>query len=334
MTDSKYDTNASSCQIRIPKTIGKYEVIKTCGKGAFAVVVLGVDPKTNEKVAIKILDRYEVTKLGILLYLENELRLSSRFDHPNVIKVHDIIYEPDIIMIIMEYVPNGDLQFLLTSGMKFSPNEQLRITYELLQGLSYLHQRGISHRDVKPENIIFDADYHPKFIDFGLSKENSSTLHTYCGTTFYMAPEIFKTDTYDGMKADIWAVGVTINILVTMHYPWTTINEMMFINEMKEDKLQLLIEPKGIIGTIIRKCLTINPDERPSADELLQIMEANQIAALNISRANLDRNTYPSNGLPKLGVRNQTPLYVKARKLNEKVFGMKNQILRYRRSLM
>lgn len=179
---------------------------------------------------------------------------------------------------------------------------------------------------------MFDEQLHPKLIDFGLSKENSNVMHTYCGTTFYMAPEIFQTDTYDGMKADVWAIGVTLNLLNTLHYPWYTTNEYQFMNEMKEGKLEMVIVSTGIIGTIIKKCLIKDPVQRPTIDELLSLMEQNQQIVLSTSSIRLDRNTYPAVSLPKLIVKNPISFYAKPRKLNEKAFPRKGNI-KFRRSL-
>lgn len=92
----------SGTHIRVPEKVGNYDVIRTIGKGGFAVVVLGKNKKTNEFVAIKVISREEVNKFHYMPYLENELRLSSRFDHPNVVKILDIIYEEENIMVIME----------------------------------------------------------------------------------------------------------------------------------------------------------------------------------------------------------------------------------------
>ncbi|KAI5510762.1 protein kinase protein, partial [Trichomonas vaginalis G3] len=179
-----------SYHIRIPSSVGRYKILRQIGKGGFAVVVQAVDTKTNQFVAIKIVSRQEIQRQNNMIYLENELRLCSRFDHPSIVKVFDIIYEEDIIMIVMEYFQNGDLQSLISHGIRLSFEECIRISYQILEGLTYLHKRGISHRDIKPENILFDDAYNPKLVDFGLAKENSDALSTYCGTAWYIAPEI------------------------------------------------------------------------------------------------------------------------------------------------
>lgn len=273
-------------KINIPNYISKYKVIKVLGYGGFAVVVLAEDSSTKQQVAIKIIDRKEISKQNYIMYLENELRLSARFQHPNIVKVFEIIYEPDVINIVMEYLSNGDLQNLLEQNINFTIPEQLRIAFEILQALKYLHERGICHRDIKPSNILFDAEFHPKLIDFGVSKEQSDYLNTYCGTSFYMAPEVIKNLPYDGKKVDMWAFGVTLNLIAEKRFPWPDQhNDVQFIRNVIHNKLQIYVDQMGIIGDLIAKSLVIDPEERASVDDLLHYLEEWEANRVFISKS-------------------------------------------------
>ncbi|EAX88951.1 CAMK family protein kinase [Trichomonas vaginalis G3] len=321
----------STVYTRIPSHVSKYKVIKIIGRGGFAVVVLAQHTITKETVAIKIINRDIIVKNNLLMYLENELRLSTRFNHPNIAKVYDVIYEEDIIMIIMEYLQNGDLQSLLSRGVYFTIKEQLNIATQVLSGLAYLHSRGISHRDVKPENIMFDAHYNPKLIDFGLSKENGSVLKTYCGTPHFMAPEIILSQNYNGMKADLWAYGVTVHIMATGgRFPYTSQNDMQILEQIRENKLELQIEPKGLIGAIIEKALTIPMEERPTSADLLAFIEEKRCTNKAISTYTFNQKDIVDTPLPKLAPRNTTPLFIRAQNVNEKSSVLSSLITRVR----
>lgn len=312
------DKTASSSHVRIPQMVGKYKVTGVIGRGGFAVVVLGVDSKTNDRVAIKIINRSEMNRLGIMPYLENELRLHSRLTHPNVVKIYDIIYDNDIIMIIMEYLSGGDLYSLINRGIHFTFEEQLRFAVELLQGLCYMHQRGISHRDIKPENILFDSNFHPKLIDFGLSRETSNLLHTLCGTPLFIAPEILTNEAYDGKKADIWALGVTIHIMSTNKFPWAPRNEMQLIKDIKKKSLEIVNEASGVLGILIKNCLIIDPNERPGCEQLLSLVEYSLKSTLMSPKINVPRSPSAESFLPQLTVTKDPAIISRLRKMSDR----------------
>lgn len=311
--------NASTDGQMIPFTVGKYQVIRQIGKGGFATVVLAVDPKTNQNVAIKIFDRQFIVKGGYMKYLENELRLCSRLNHPNIVKILDVVYDERSIMIVMEYLSNGDLQSLIMNGYHFSIPEQIRISLEILQWLNYLHKRGISHRDIKPENIMFDQNFHAKIIDFGFSKESSMMLKTYCGTPFYMSPEVIQTDCYDGIKSDIWAFGITIHVIAVKLYPFECHNEIEFMKLMQHNKLRISIIPKGIIGDICEKSLKMDPNSRSSAEQLIEMLE-NYLATSTILNNSGVHQLKQETLLPSLPVRKHSPSSVRVKILNSRVF--------------
>lgn len=287
---------------RLPANIGRYQIVKQIGKGAFAVVVLAYDSKTNFPVAIKIISRQDAIKNNMLNYLENELRQLSKLNHPHIVKVLDVIFEPDYINIVMDYMENGDMQGMIDRGFKFSSKEQLRILMEILEALQYLHARGISHRDIKPANILFDQEYHAKIIDFGLSHESKTLTSTFCGTPFYMAPEVIMNKMYDGMKADIWAFGVTAHIFVTSHFPFIARSELAYIKSVQKEQIEFSIDITGFIGTVIQRSLIIDPKLRASAEQLIGLINNFIIAPIPIARSTFDHRFNSNPPLPKLGL--------------------------------
>ncbi|EAX98395.1 CAMK family protein kinase [Trichomonas vaginalis G3] len=293
-------TQAVASSIRVPSQIGKYHVLRTLGRGGFAVVVLAVDTKTKKQYAIKIVDRQCMVKKNRLQYLENELRLSARLDHPNVIKVHEVIYEEDIILIVMDYVDGGDLQSLISQGIRFSVEEQVRISLQILSALEYLHKRGIAHRDIKPSNILFDRDMNPVLIDFGLAKENASSLSTVCGTSFFMPPEVICGTDYDGTKGDIWSFGITLHVLCSLELPFQFNGDFNFIKSIYNNSLILEIKPQGLMGLVIKNCLTVDPQERPTSSQIMKFIEDRQGTFLGIRKTKIEKQNISGCSLPRL----------------------------------
>lgn len=257
----------------LPANIEGYKTRQVLCKGLTAIIVKAVNVKTEEEVAIKIFDREKITEKGMIKYLESELRLIARLNHPAFPKIHDIIYDEKHIMIVMDYLPNGSVLDAISNRTMFSYSERLTIVYKILEGISYLHDRGIAHRDIKPDNIVFDIDNQPKIIDFGFSCEFAEMKNTFCGTETYMAPEVMKREKYNGFKADIWAFAITAHILLTSQLPYEFMSEARYINDMENGTLKLRVQCPGILGKIITNCLNIDPDLRPTAREILDQMK-------------------------------------------------------------
>lgn len=291
---------SSISRIRIPNEVGRYKIIRKLGSGGFAVVFLAVDKRSNEKFAIKIVDREAVLKQGMLKYLETELRLSTRFDHPNIVKTYEIIYEQDIILIVMEYLPNGDLHECITKLQKFTFEDELRISRQILDALQYLHSRGICHRDVKPSNILFDAEMNPKLIDFGMSRDNCSSLETLCGTAFFMPPEIITSKHYDGMKADIFSLGVTLHLMSTFTYPFKVSSETQYINDITKNKINVDVKVDGLMGNVIRNCLFFDPNQRHTAQQLIEYIDSSRKHFINFCDCKEECKKIKGFSLPKL----------------------------------
>ncbi|EAY18937.1 CAMK family protein kinase [Trichomonas vaginalis G3] len=236
----------------IVERFGKYKFIKKIGEGAFAMIALCQNQKTKENVAIKVINRKHVLENGILEYLERELKLIGRINHPSFPKYHEIIYNEDSILIVMEYMPNGNLIELVNSGVNFSMSDKLNILYKIASGINYLHERGISHRDIKAENIVFDSDYQPKIIDFGLAHEKECHLKTFCGTPNYIAPEV-----------------ITAHVLLTKKFPFEFKSEAKFIKEIMTNSLKIQNLCYGEMHDLINDCLVIEPERRLTSKQIV-----------------------------------------------------------------
>lgn len=258
---------------KLPEFAGSYKLGAVISHGSYATICTAEHPQTHEIVAVKLYNRALIQKMGLMKYLELEVRLSERLKHKYLPKIYGTVYDENYIMIIMEYLPNGTLIDLLERGINFPFMDRINVCFKILEGINYLHEKGITHRDIKPENIAFDKNLNPKILDLGLSTEQSQHLRTFCGTPTCMAPEVIRGQPYNGIKADIWSFGVTVHIMMTLSFPYHFTNEAKFVRQIRHGSLEVKNRCFGLMGQVIEKCLQVDPNKRPSAKELLDHMK-------------------------------------------------------------
>ena len=266
--------------LEIPLEINGYVYQETIGYGAFSVVTLVKNIKNNELFGCKVISREEVSNRGFLLRLEQELRIQQSLSHENIVRIFDVIYQTDLICIIMEYCSNGDLFNYITSKKKILGSILRQFFFEIVSGLNYLHLKKISHRDLKPENILINSSNQIKLADFGFAKQLDQINYlskTSCGSFYYASPEIIKGLNYDGMKSDIWSLGILLFVLSTNKIPWTAKNEIQLKNQIIESKYKLPESLSEDISQIIQICLNKDPNLRPTTLELLNSSFFNNI---------------------------------------------------------
>ncbi|PHH91439.1 hypothetical protein CDD83_447 [Cordyceps sp. RAO-2017] len=177
---------------------GTYNRTGTLGKGAFAVVYKVTSKYDGKPYAAKEIEKRRFIKNGVLdQKVENEMKIMRRVQHPNIVRyMENFEWDDRLLIIIMEYVPNGDLGRIVTEQEPFPEDMAQVMSRQLLSALGYLHANNITHRDVKPDNILINTlePLEVKLTDFGLSKmvETEQTfLTTFCGTLLYCAPEVY-----------------------------------------------------------------------------------------------------------------------------------------------
>jgi len=195
----------------------KYEVGDELGRGAFSVVKSGVNKKTRERVAIKIIDRHDVGK-DYEKNLRMEMDILRRVDHPNIIALHEMIEAGNKLYFVMELVTGGELFDRIVEKGSYSEEDAKILVRKIVSAIDYLHKQNIAHRDLKPENLLvksIEDDTEVKIADFGLSKiiDKDKMMQTACGTPGYVAPEVLNAEGYD-KEVDMWSVGVITYILL------------------------------------------------------------------------------------------------------------------------
>ncbi|XP_043735289.1 serine/threonine-protein kinase MARK2-like [Cervus elaphus] len=247
--------------------IKDYDILDTLGEGQSAEVKLARHRLTKALVAIKIIEKTDHTNLR---QLSQEVRaLRSMNNHRNIVQLVEIIDTEETLFLIMEYLSGGDLATYLDAQGCLTEGEARGVFRQLVSALRHCHRRGVVHRDVKPGNILLEAN-KIKLSDFGLSDQwhPGKKLNTSCGTLEYMAPELFLGLPYTGPEVDVWSLGVVLYTLVTGSAPFTGRDFRELRDCICTGHYRV---PEGLSGEmkdLIRRMLTLNPANRATLDDV------------------------------------------------------------------
>ena len=261
----------------IPKQFGLYQTLKVIHKSRCSIIFLAKHIKTHEVVACKLFPRTSLQHQHMLQRAEEEIRIAELVKCKGIVKIRTVVYQPDSIIIVMKYYPNGNLYDFISRGGPLSEACALNILLQIAKAISFLHKRNISHRDIKLENIVFSEDFKPNLIDFGLSTQtlyqDFEMRSTICGTFEYIAPEILSNRQYNPKKVDVWSLGICAYIMITGRYPWAqTQNVKELFQQIKGSDISVSGIPERI-GKIIAMMVKRNPQERASIDEVIFELE-------------------------------------------------------------
>ncbi|CAL2049599.1 hypothetical protein CAEBREN_30726 [Caenorhabditis brenneri] len=251
--------------------IGLYDVGRAIGKGNFATVRIARHSIAKTKVAIKSIDVAALDREN-LVKLEREVKIVKIIDHPHIVKSYEIMRIDNMLYIVSEYCSSGELYETLIEKGRVAEDVARKWFSETASAVSYLHSHGIVHRDLKAENILLGKNSSIKLIDFGFSnfQTGDQLLNTWCGSPPYAAPELLLGNSYDGMKADIWSMGVLLYILVTGGFPFPSDS----VNKLKRSVLSGVVKIPYWVSVecadFIRKMLVLNPGKRYSIQNVLQ----------------------------------------------------------------
>lgn len=261
-------------KLDLPKTIGRYQVLRLLGSGAMGSVVLAEDPRIKRKVAIKLMKldavRTEADQREYLARFQREAEVSGLLNHPGIVAIYDVGEEEGHgPFLAMEFVPGKPLDSLIKAGPGLTTKEKLRITVALAEALDHAHAKGIVHRDVKPGNVMVGEDGRPKLMDFGIAKREDASLTqtgTFLGTPSYASPEQIKEGTVDS-RSDIFSFGVLVFELMSGQspFPGASINTILYriVNEppIEVQPPVLGVLPEGW-RRAIGKVLSKRPEDR------------------------------------------------------------------------
>ncbi len=204
------------------KRVGNYIVKKTIGSGSFAVVELAYHYKLKNEVAIKRISKKKININKNFSRCLNEISIYKKLNHPNIIKIFDVIDQGRYLCLIMEYASEGDIVNFLQKYGKMQEKEVRYYFRQLINGIEFAHLNGIAHRDLKLENILLNSNNVLKIADFGLASQlkEGKFMKTCCGTIRYADPEILKGRRYSGELSDVWSCGIILFTMLCGYLPF------------------------------------------------------------------------------------------------------------------
>lgn len=256
-------------KIRV-KRVGNYIIGKTIGEGSFSKVRLGTHVLTNERIALKIIEKSKITEAADIERITREIQILKLLNHPNVIKLYEIVDTPRHVYIVQEYMNNGELFDYIVAKGRLSEKEACRFLCQLLNGLHFLHSRRIVHRDLKPENLLLTANNDIKIIDFGLSNIFHDTfMKTCCGSPAYAPPEMIQGKLYSGPSADLWSTGIILYAMLCGCLPFEgSTTQSLYIKILSGEFSTPSYLSQGA-KDVLKALLTVNPDDRVTIEELI-----------------------------------------------------------------
>jgi eukaryotic-like serine/threonine-protein kinase len=261
------------------RQLGRFELIASVGMGAFGTVYKARDPQLDRTVAIKVPRAGNLADSEDLDRFLREGRSVARLRHPGIVPVHEVGLADDVPYLVSEFIEGPNLADVLTART-FPSREAAGLVADVAVALQYAHEQGVVHRDVKPSNIVFDADGKPHLMDFGLAKRDAGEITMtqdgqVLGTPAYMSPEQARGEAHrvDG-RSDIYSLGVVLYHLVTAELPFRG-NVRMLLHQVLHDEPR---PPRKLndhiprdLETICLKCLQKEPARRyVSAEDLAE----------------------------------------------------------------
>lgn len=256
---------------------GRYEIKEIIGVGGMAVVYKAYDNQENRTVAVKILKEEFISNEEFVRRFKNESKAIAMLSHPNIVKVYDVSFGDLIQYIVMEYIDGITLKEFIEREGSLRWKDAVHFTIQILKGLQHAHDKGIVHRDVKPQNIMVLPDGTIKVTDFGIARFSRSEQRTITdkaiGSVHYISPEQARGERTDE-KADIYSVGVMLYEMLTGQLPFQAESAVsVAIMQLQRDP-QLPTEINGSIPLgleqITMHAMQKNPERRyQSAAEML-----------------------------------------------------------------
>ncbi|XP_051485195.1 LOW QUALITY PROTEIN: SNF-related serine/threonine-protein kinase-like [Apus apus] len=250
---------------------GLYDLQRTLGKGHFAVVKLARHVFTGQRVAVKVIDKSKLAG-GAAGQLLQEVCCMKLVQHPNVVRLYEVIDTHAKLYLILELGDGGDMfDHIMRHEGGLAEARAKHYFAQIVHAISYCHKLHVVHRDLKPENVVFFQEQGVvKLTDFGFSNrfQPGEMLTTSCGSLAYSAPEILLGDEYDAPAVDIWSLGVILYMLVCGHPPFQEANDSETLTMIMDCRYTVPPHVSAECADLISRMLQRDPKQRASLEQI------------------------------------------------------------------
>lgn len=259
----------------LTKRVGKYLVGRTIGEGTYAKVKYAQHMETGKAYALKVMTKDLLIERGMVEQVKKEIGILKKLKHPHIVNLHEVMSSKDKIFMVMELVTGGDLFDKIAIQGPFKENEGKVMFTQILAAVTYSHEHGVCHRDLKPENVLLTSEGEVKLSDFGLGamkqeelNEQLDLMNTVCGTPNYAAPEVVRRKPYSGYAADIWSLGALLYVILAGCLPFDEDNMVTLFEKISKAEFNIPAWTSPEATELLRSMLQVNPDARPTAEDL------------------------------------------------------------------
>ena len=247
------------------KNIGPYEILDLLKEGSSSKIYLAKSKYINEKVAIKTIKKSHLNKnLEDLLLITKQIETLKILKHRNIVSLFEIYESKKYIYLVTEYLSGKDLIEKLIKKKRFNEEEALRIFFQLLDAMTYMHKMNICHLNLRAEHILFDKNNRPKIVGFGYSSfyEKDKNIEGTYGSLCYACPEIIDEVPYNPELADVWSLGVILYVLICGYLPFSDEDDNKNKILISNGKVDFPKEMSNKLKDLLRHMLDKNPKKR------------------------------------------------------------------------
>lgn len=266
----------------------RYATEEKIGSGGMAEVYIAHDNLLDRKVAVKILHEAYRSDMQFIERFHREAKAAAKLSHPNIVSIYDVGVDNNDHYIVMEYVPGHSLKDKIRDEGALKISDAVTISKDIASGLAHAHLNNLVHCDIKPHNILMTSDGHAKIADFGIARAVTESTMTYSGNVIgsvhYFSPEQAQGGTITP-KSDVYSLGVVMYEMLTNRLPFTGDNAvaiaMKHIEEEPTPPSIFRSQIPPMLEAITLRAMSKNPEMRPTAFELIQVLSTITTAPTN-----------------------------------------------------